>query len=121
MPTDLFKVNNIVTLLLSYMISSSLKASYIKQERYKSSLLAVSPIVAASASLISCNSNPAVLLIILSNRIPSKILVISTLYSFRSAIDSCLSTRICSICSASLASSLDVGSCVSGGEIGRRY
>ena len=121
MPTDLFKVNDIVTLLLSYMISSSLKASYVKQKRYKSSLLAVSPIAAASASPISCNSNPAVLLIILSDRIPSKILVISVLYSFRLAIDSCLSTQICSIYSASLVSSLDVGSYVNGGEIGRRY
>ena len=108
-------------LLLSYIISSSLKASYIKQKRYKSSLLAVSPIAAASASPISCNSDPAVLLIILSDRIPSKILVISVSYSFRSAIDSCSSTRICSICSASLASSPDVGSCVGGGEISRRY
>ena len=121
MPTDLFKVNNIVTLLLSYIISSSLKASYVKQERYKSSLLAVSPVVAASASPISCNSDPAVLLIILSDCIPSKILVISISYSFCSAIDSCSSTRICLICSASLVSSLDVGSCVSCGEIGRRY
>ena len=64
MPTDLLKVNNIATLLLSYMIGSSLKASCVKQERYKSSLLAVSPVAAASASPISYNSDPAVLLII---------------------------------------------------------
>ena len=121
MPTDLFKVNDTVTLLLSHMISSSLKASCVKQERYKSSLLAVSLVAAASASPISCNSDPAVLLIILSDRIPSKILAISTSYSFRLAIDSCSSTRICLIYSASLASSPDVGSCVGGGEIGRRY
>jgi hypothetical protein len=118
---DLSEVYDAATLLLSHMIGSSAKASCVKQERCDSSSLAVSSVAAASASSISCNSDVAMLPIVLSDRIPSKILAISASYSVRSRIDSCSSARICWICSASSGSSAAVDNCVGGREIGRRH